>query len=234
MELIIIKQFDSLCLVKLLDSWHIFSVAKATLQSQMSVCLSVTETPQNQAYLSSLAYVIYHPSCISHISHHTPASQNHEYRPSCPSAFMPIRHYGLTCAYQPFDLNSRLLSLSACWMILQIHPWIEVWQELFAIFFAHLIYQLIQKLTFIVSSLSHIWISNVFSLNPSLVGIFCSLRHKLNCLYIPFYYWFYQVQWRWTILGSITLMSAVKQKHQYTMSWGITSSQNAKLIYIKR
>ena len=63
-----------------------FSVAKATLQSQMSVCLLVTKTPQllriNPIYLSK----------------------------SCLLIIMPINHK----AYELSDLLLQLLSLSAC------------------------------------------------------------------------------------------------------------------------
>ena len=83
------------CLIRKENSrFIIFSVAKATLQSQMSVCLSVslsiTKTPQ--------------PLRIKSISHYDyllvpqiPISHQAQTQPLCQSAIMPISH----CANQP-------------------------------------------------------------------------------------------------------------------------------------
>ena len=87
-----------------------FSVTKATLQSQISICLSihlsVTETPQpirikpicHHLHLPS---IIHHAYCISVITPIRPPPPkplkimnicHHAYQPSCSSAFMPISH----------------------------------------------------------------------------------------------------------------------------------------------
>ena len=87
---------------------HLFSVAKATLQLQMSACLSVCPSVhyQNPSCLSEVQPISHHanqPSCQSATSPPPlSASQNHNYRPSYLSAIMPIWPSDLCPAFKTF------------------------------------------------------------------------------------------------------------------------------------
>ena len=79
------------------DIFMYFSVAKATLESQMSVCHRNPSAPQKHAYQPNLNHVAIMP-----LSHHAPllsAFQNYGYRPSCLSVIMPIQPSDLYPAF---------------------------------------------------------------------------------------------------------------------------------------
>ena len=88
-------KFDLLVLIFCYFYVLLISVAKATLQSQICVRLSVSHqnpsASQNHAYQPNLSI-----SAILPLSHHAPtplsASQNHNYQPSCLSAIIHARN----------------------------------------------------------------------------------------------------------------------------------------------
>ena len=90
----------------------LFSVAKATLQSQMSVrlsvCLSVTEIPQ-PLRIALIDHRAYQPSSLSTIE----PFYHQAYRPSSLSTIKPIDHQ----AYQPSSpLTIKPINLSSSLM----------------------------------------------------------------------------------------------------------------------
>ena len=110
--------------------WNSFSVVKVTLELQMLSVMPIshhaTQPPKKLiqglfywGLKSNLTKSKHRKSAIIPIR---PPPQplkimnigHHAYQRPCPSASMPISYYDLTCAYQPFDLNSRVLSLLAC------------------------------------------------------------------------------------------------------------------------
>ena len=93
-----------------------FSVVKATLESQMSVCLSVSH--QNPSASQNCSYWPSCPSAIMPIGHHAHQPScpsaimpigHHAHRPSCPSAILPIGHH----AHQP-SCTSAIVHISHC------------------------------------------------------------------------------------------------------------------------
>ena len=69
---------------------------------RLSVCPSVTETPQNPVYL------------LLSLSLDLSASQNHNYWPSCLSAIMPIRPSDLCPAFKQFWLVCNTIKKGFC------------------------------------------------------------------------------------------------------------------------